>query len=144
MDIVDLDNLSSDKIQPLLDKRGREPLFLTTVFSVNSKYNRSSIKGDENPTLSLFYFLVIQKYNRSSIKGDENIRYLFLLCKFRLQIQPLLDKRGRELDNSCNCFFVHAKYNRSSIKGDENRKAWVSATFLIIKYNRSSIKGDEN
>ena len=41
------------------------------------KYNRSSIKGDENPFLSFFNFFVLFKYNRSSIKGDEN--YLTLL-----------------------------------------------------------------
>ena len=59
------------------------------------KYNRSSIKGDENFFL-LFIIFYILKYNRSSIKGDENL----------LATNNLWDLPG--------------KYNRSSIKGDEN------------------------
>ena len=40
------------EIQPLLDKRGREQLisFLSYLDWI-SKYNRSSIKGDENSSL---------------------------------------------------------------------------------------------
>ena len=62
------------QIQPLLDKRGREQfLFGAYIYSV-TKYNRSSIKGDENYVLPVLDKNILLKYNRSSIKGDENQR----------------------------------------------------------------------
>ena len=43
-------------------------LFFESFF----KYNRSSIKGDENPYGDFTRVIFEYKYNRSSIKGDEN------------------------------------------------------------------------
>ena len=37
------------------------------------KYNRSSIKGDENEQDNFLTCYILYKYNRSSIKGDENM-----------------------------------------------------------------------
>ena len=40
--------------------------------NLSIKYNRSSIKGDENFIDSVHGSSIHDKYNRSSIKGDEN------------------------------------------------------------------------
>ena len=84
------------------------------------KYNRSSIKGDENTTISLLIVYIGFKYNRSSIKGDENNNRRLRCHNATIEIQPLLDKRGREPRRRRCRYCLHLKYNRSSIKGDEN------------------------
>ena len=45
----------------------------TTIQDYLYKYNRSSIKGDENREPKYNDKPVEIKYNRSSIKGDENL-----------------------------------------------------------------------
>ena len=69
---------------------------LATTTPPFGKYNRSSIKGDENRRFLEYNDTTFLKYNRSSIKGDEN-------------------PASAAADVS-----VRRKYNRSSIKGDEN------------------------
>ena len=90
-------------------------------------------------------FFLLGKYNRSSIKGDENSRIASISSVISTKIQPLLDKRGREqLSKFIGKPENNLKYNRSSIKGDENYYQETISSYRNQKYNRSSIKGDEN
>ena len=54
-----------------------------------------SIRPEYGHLLLEVRHLELKKYNRSSIKGDEN-HNIYLLSTIAGEIQPLLDKRGRE------------------------------------------------
>ena len=54
-----------------------------------------SIRPEYGHLLLEVRHLELKKYNRSSIKGDEN-HNIYLLSTIAGEIQPLLDKRGRD------------------------------------------------
>ena len=133
------------KIQPLLDKRGRERFLLSCTSSNFPKYNRSSIKGDENPFQVKYWCLFREKYNRSSIKGDENKFKADSYSAISSEIQPLLDKRGREQKLKASSLTYFQKIQPLLDKrGRELTIIWFLIVENFFKYNRSSIKGDEN
>ena len=65
-------------------------------------------------------------------RGRER-QYSGYWCIVVLEIQPLLDKRGREpiwIFNQIT--FFNFKYNRSSIKGDENTFVFVNVSVVVV------------
>ena len=125
--------------------KGDENFHLLTLRKKNLKYNRSSIKGDENRYCNNWHiFSLLFKYNRSSIKGDENSFRSVTCSSIASKIQPLLDKRGRE-----RCLvkiLFHTQHEIQPLLDKRGREHLANRLLSYInrKYNRSSIKGDEN